>query len=256
LRGPGAYSLGHINGAVNLPVDALFDIGDRNDLVAPVSAIQEAFRAAGIANADIVALYDDGSLVDAGRAFWVFELYGHEKVLLLDGGFKAWEKRRLPIDDIPVKGTRSNYIPSIQSHRLATKFTTRLAVDNPNVVIVDARSTPEYLGQETHTDHYGRIATAINLPALESQEVRDGTTYMKPLGEIRAMYAAVPPDKKVVTYCTIGSKAALAYFNFRRLGYDVSNYDGSWKEWGADPAMPSERGPAAAASQTSRTSGL
>lgn len=125
LRGPGAYSLGHINGAVNLPVDALFDIGDRNDLVAPVSAIQEAFRAAGIANADIVALYDDGSLVDAGRAFWVFELYGHEKVLLLDGGFKAWEKRRLPIDDIPVKGTRSNYIPSIQPHRLATPWRRR-----------------------------------------------------------------------------------------------------------------------------------
>jgi len=240
IRSKADYEDRHIKGAVSLPVEQLFASGHRNDLVAPIGEIQKLLSKKGVGPGTTVVVYDDGTLNDAARAFWVLELYGHDHVHLLDGGFHAWKKRRFSISSTVTIPDPKTFIPTVKANRLATKLSTRLAMNNPNVVILDARSELEYIGKETHTGKYGRIPTSINVPTTELFSEIDGVRYLKHKNEIAEIYGSIDSRKKVITYCNIGKKSALTYFNLRRLGHDTANYDGSWKEWGGDSSLPIE----------------
>lgn len=238
VRAPEDYQVAHIDGAVHLSVESLFVDDKGKKYIGPVQQIQSAFRAAGIDNASHVVVYDNGDFLVSARVFWVLEVYGHKRVSVLDGGFPAWSKAGKAISSRPVVPIASDYVPTVTPNRHATKLTTRLALNRPDVTIVDARNPPEYLGQQSHAARFGHIPNAVNLPAMEHFTVDGAVRRLKPVAELKQYYRDLDPSKKVITYCDTGVLSASTYFALRRLGYDVSNYDGSWLEWGNDTALP------------------
>lgn len=240
VRSAAAYAEGHIENAVNVPIDAFFDAPPRNDLIANIDAMQRLLSASGIDNNTWVIFYDEDEFHDAARAFWVLEVYGHDKVRIMDGGFRAWRAADRPKSlDTPKIAART-FIPSVEPSRLATKMSTRLGIDNPNIVLVDARTAPEYEGRVSHGARYGHIPKAVSYPSDDVFTTIDGVRFLKQKVALAEQFGGLPHDKKIITYCNIGKKSALVYFNLRRLGYDTANYDGSWHEWSQDGSLPIE----------------
>ncbi len=233
-----AYQAQHIRGAVNLPVWETFGDEPRADLAAPVSKIQELFSAAGVDQQTRVVLYDDGEMIDAARVFWILETHGHKKVMLLNPGFREWQAAGLPVNDSPVRPRPRKFLSHIVPERLATKLSTRLAIDDPETVIIDARGEEEYRGKKTRSSRKGHIPGAINIPYTENF-TPDGRS-IRSFDELEKIYKDIGRDRKVITYCNKGRHSALTYFILRQLGYDVSAYDGSWFEWGNDRRLPVE----------------
>jgi len=234
-----AYLKQHIRGAVNLPVRDTFGEDPRSDLAAPISRIQTLFSAAGIDQQTRVVLYDDGEMINAARVFWILEMHGHNRVSLLSPGFRGWVAAGLPADAQQVTPRPRRFLSHVTPDRLATKLSTRLAIDDPDTIIIDARKREEYLGVESKSKRYGHIPTAISIP-YEENFTSDGKS-LRPFVELEAIYRRVPRDKKVIAYCNKGRHSALTYFILRQLGYDVSAYDGSWFEWSNDLQLPIER---------------
>jgi len=233
-----AYLKQHIRGAVSLPVWDTFGGDPRTDLAAPISKIQALFSAAGIDQQTRVVLYDDGEMINAARVFWILETHGHKRVLLLNPGFQQWLAAGLPADAKPVKPEPRQFLSHIAPDRLATKLSTRLAIDDPGSVIIDARDEVEYRGKKSVSSRSGHIPGAINIP-FEENFTADGKS-LRSFSELKALYSGIDRNKKVITYCNKGRQSALTYFILRQLGYDVSAYDGSWYEWGNDLQLPIE----------------
>lgn len=233
-----AYQKNHISGAVNLPVWETFGEDPRADLAAPVSRIQELFSAAGVDQKTRVVVYDDGEMINAARVFWILETHGHKRVLLLSPGFREWQAAGLPVDATPVHPQPRKFLSHIVPEHLATKLTTRLAIDDPETVIIDAREEDEYKGKVSRSRRKGHIPGAISIPYTQNF-TPDGKT-LRSFEELETIYKGIGRDKKVITYCNKGRHSALTYFILRQLGYDVSAYDGSWFEWGNDLQLPIE----------------
>lgn len=237
-RHPDLYEQGHLPGAINLPVDDTFNPTDKSFLVAPISHIQKLFSQAGIKKDDHLVFYDHGNFIDAARAFWVFEIYGHQKLAILNMGYTGWVEQSLPISYTAHTRPVSNYVPTVLPQRLATKFSTRMGIENPDLVLVDVRTPEEYAGEKTIASRAGHIPNAINIPWDENLSGDGNDVRIVDLKKLGAQYDDLIGDRSVITYCNRGKQSALMYFVLRALGYNVAGYDGSWLEWGNDQRLP------------------
>lgn len=231
------YQKGHLPGARNLPFSKTFENLSQNGRIPPLPQAQALFSTAGLRKTDLVVAYDDGRLVQASRLLWMLEVYGHDKVKLLDGGIKAWQQAGKNVSQAPAPFAATEYVPTINPRRLATRITTLVASRKPEAyVILDARANPHYEGLESEALRFGHIPQAKNI-AISHNLSADGL-HLKSRPELVRLYQDVPKDKKIITYCSIGLASSLEYLVLRELGYDVANYDASWKEWGNDPSLP------------------
>jgi thiosulfate/3-mercaptopyruvate sulfurtransferase len=245
------YDTGHIPGAVK--VDWHMDLNDplvRDYLDGRRFAALMSEK--GISRADTVVFYGDNHNWWAAYALWVFSLFGHPDVRLLDGGRARWIADGRPlVTDVPER-TRTDY-PLIQRRDAPLRAFRRdveahLAKRGP---LVDVRSPQEYSGELLHMPDYpqegslrgGHIAGARNVPWKRAAN-EDGT--FKSAEELRAIYEAgegLSADDDIVAYCRIGERSSHTWFVLRHLlGYErVRNYDGSWTEWGNLVGAPIER---------------
>lgn len=238
-RSEEAYLKGHIKGAVNIPVSDTFNPVKNTDRVANLKHISELFSNAGIKKEQSVVIYDGNTYIDAGRLFWVFEVYGHKNVKLLDGGIKGWALfSNQPLNQIIEKPQKTNYVPSIESERYITKFSMRLALDDKNKVILDARTNKEFKGVESIAIRSGHIPNAINIPWDENFIEINGIKMLKPIEDLKQIYDAELKGKRVFLYCNKGKQSSFSYAILRQLGHDAAHYDGSWYEWGNDEKLP------------------
>lgn len=241
VRSIRAYKAGHVPGALHLSIEASFEpVGDRSRIVAP-ETFRRLFSRLGIKNSDYVIIYDDGRLLNAAHLFWVMEVYAHEKVSVMDGGLAAWLQAGGKLETRWAARSRSVYVPGMSPHHLSTRLTTRLALDNPDVVIVDSRSPRQYRGLESRARRAGHIPGAINIPAERNIEIEDGAPRVKPQGELQSLYRALGKKRHIIAYCNRGKESALTYLVLRNMGYSVSVYDGAWLEWGNDAVLPIEK---------------
>lgn len=244
------YDTGHIPGAVKLDWHTELNDSVRRDYL-DGGAFAALMRSKGISRDDTVVLYGDKSNWWACYAFWVFKLFGHEDVRLLDGSRAKWiaEGRELT-RELP-KLPEGNYPEVVRDDSKLRAFRDDIAKHAPSP-IVDIRSPQEYTGERLHMPDYpnegaaraGHIPSAKNVPWGKCVQ-EDGT--FKPLSGLEAVLleeTGFSKTDKFITYCRIGERSSLTWFALKYLVgvEDVRNYDGSWTEWGNLVAAPIAQG--------------
>ncbi len=205
----------------------------------------------GISNDTTVVLYGDNNNWFAAWALWQLKIYGHRDVRLMNGGRKKWLAEGRPITQHLPAIPRARYEaaePDFSIRAVLPQVQASLA--HGGVELVDVRSPQEFTGEilappglpET-CQRGGHIPGARNIPwALACQD--DGT--FKSADELKALYgrAGITGARPIVAYCRIGERSSHTWFVLTYLlGYpDVTNYDGSWTEWGNLVGAPVERG--------------
>ncbi len=242
------YETGHIPGAVK--IDWHLDL---NDPVTRDYVDGEGFAAlmdrSGITRETTVVIYGDKSNWWAAYALWVFELFGHPDVRLLDGGRAAWqaEGREMTTSDAGVPAPTSGY-PVVERVDAPQRAFREDVLEHLGGPLIDVRSPQEYTGERTHMPDYpqegalrgGHIPTARSVPwARAAQE--DGR--FKPRAELEQIYQTelgYEPSEPTIVYCRIGERSSHTWFVLTYLlGFDaVRNYDGSWTEWGNGVRLP------------------
>jgi len=238
VRESNIYQKGHLPGAINLPVEDTFNLKGDHTRIASLQQIRDIMSNAGIRNSDYVVLYDDGILKDAAHVFWVLETYGQKKISVLNGGFAGWQAHQGEITRHITPRPRSNYLPSIATHRLSTQLSVLLGIRNANVEIIDARVSEEFQGLSSKAKRKGHIPNAINIPWNENIVQSTPVPTLKSTPALRALYGELNKKERVITYCNRGKESAVTYLVLRNLGYNVSVYDGAWLEWGNDDQLP------------------
>ncbi len=247
-----AYKVGHIPGA--LLIDWRKDLNKypERDII-DKEGFEELMSRLGVSNDDLVILYGDYNNWFAAFAFWIFKIYGHEKVKLLNGGRTKWIQDGRPLTkEPPPQPKRTQYRVAKVDYSIRATFLDVLRnLRDPRVVLVDVRSPDEYTGKITAPPEYpneaaqrgGHIPGAVNIPWARTVN-QDGT--FKSPEELRRLYEekGVTPDKEVIVYCRIGERAAHTFFVLTQLlGFKrVRVYDGSWSEWGNMVGVPIETG--------------
>jgi thiosulfate/3-mercaptopyruvate sulfurtransferase len=238
------FLAGHIPGAVHFPDSLTYQDQQTSGLIINPQTAQNLLRERGIDTETAVVVYDAGSIVKSARVLWMLEVYGIRDVKILNGGFAAWQKSNLPIEQQVVTKLPSEYVVQINHNRIASKLTTQLATINPQQSIIDARPVAAYRGEKSTAQRFGHIPSAINIPVDHNFSSLDGSEenhLLRDTSELKALYDNIDKNGKVVIYCEAGAVSATNYLVLRELGYNVANYDASWREWGNDFSLPIEK---------------
>jgi thiosulfate/3-mercaptopyruvate sulfurtransferase len=248
---PLVYPSGHIPGAVE--IDWTRDLNDplRRDYIESTTFADLAGRM-GITPDTTVVFYGDKNNWWAAYAYWVFQLFGHSRARLMDGGRLKWEQESRPLTrEVPeVDACTYPAVPRDDSSIRAFREQVLEHVD-AGKALVDVRSPEEFSGERLHMPDYpnegalrgGHIPGARNVPWARAVNT-DGT--FKTAEELEQIYLieqGLTANEEVVAYCRIGERSSHTWFVLTHLlGFaNVRNYDGSWTEWGNLVGVPVER---------------
>jgi thiosulfate/3-mercaptopyruvate sulfurtransferase len=238
----------HIPGAVFLDLDAVADREHPAPHMVPSEALfASRMRALGLADGQRFVVYDNSPLHSAARGWWMLKHFGARHVAVLDGGLAKWKAEGRPVESGRPEVRHGHFTPRFDAGAVVDKQRVLGLVGAESHTIVDARGAARFSGAEAEPRPgmvSGRIPGSRNLP--QSSLFNPGNT-MKRGEELRAAYAAagVDLDKPMVATCGSGITACVLLLGAHLLGKeDVQLYDGSWSEWGADPATPKATGTA------------
>jgi thiosulfate/3-mercaptopyruvate sulfurtransferase len=250
-----AYQEGHVPGAIAWAWNSQLCDTVRRDILSK-EQFQELMASSGITPDTTLVIYGDNNNWFAAWAFWQAKIYGHRDVRLMNGGRKKWlaEGRELSTEAPQIQAaiykasepdlSLRAFLPQVQA-----------AVSARSAGLVDVRSPQEFSGEilappglpET-CQRGGHIPGARSIPWGKACN-EDGT--FKSVDELRQLYGfeGIDGSKPVITYCRIGERSSHSWFVLKYLlGFDhITNYDGSWTEWGNLVGAAIEKGAAAAA---------
>jgi thiosulfate/3-mercaptopyruvate sulfurtransferase len=245
------YDTGHIPGAIKVDWHT-----ELNHQVARDYLDGEQFARLmsekGISRDSTIVFYGDNFNWWAAYALWVFSLFDHPDVRLLNGGRQKWVADGRPMTtDVPTRSATEYPVVERDDTKIRAYKEQVLDHVRAKLPLVDVRSPEEYKGERTHMPEYpqegvlrgGHIPGAASVPWKRAAN-DDGT--FKSVEDLRAIYAdeqGLAPGDDIVAYCRIGERSSHTWFVLTHLlGYPtVRNYDGSWTEWGNSVRTPIEK---------------
>lgn len=243
----GKYEQGHIPGAGNLVWHTDLVDNPNRDIVTREN-FENLMSRFGVTPETTVVLYGDHDNWFAAWGVWVFHVYGHTNVKLLDGGRRKWEAERRPMDTMTPTFRRSAYeVTEVNdSLRAFLPDVVAAARGEKDAVLVDIRTPDEFSGRviapagiQELAIRAGHVPGAVNVPWNTAVNQADGT--LLPVNTLREVYAerGIDGSRPTIVYCRIGERSAHTWFVLSQiLGYDVLQYDGSWTEYGNAVGVP------------------
>ena len=203
------------------------------------------FSKIGLSSEKHVIVYDDEGGGWAGRLIWTLDIIGHGNLSYLDGGLIAWLKMGFSLSDVNTGDSipkPTNFSASIREELLVSKDEVLTSIGDAQSIVWDARALEEFNGVKVTALRNGHIPGAVNLDWLSLQD-SENDLRLKPLQEIEQQLneLGIKKHMKIITHCQTHHRSGLTYLVGKALGYNIRAYDGSWSEWGNDPAVPIER---------------
>jgi len=244
------YDTGHIPGAIKLDWHTELNHPLRRDYLEP-EQFAELMSGKGISREHTVVIYGDRSNWWATYAFWVFKLFGHEDVRIMDGGRNLWiaEGRATTKD---VQGFDRTSYPVVERNDDSIRAFRDEVLKKLGAPLIDVRSNPEYTGERLHMADFpnegatvgGHIPTAVNIPW--STAANEDETF-RPIEQLKKLYfddTNFSQESDFIAYCRIGERSSHTWFVLKYLlgVKNVKNYDGSWTEWGNLVGVPVVKG--------------
>ncbi|MGD2132910.1 MAG: sulfurtransferase [Maricaulaceae bacterium] len=245
--GPAPRVEGAIPGAVRFNIDEVSDQASSLPHMLPSpAAFEQHARAIGIGDSSQIIVYDRIGLFSAPRVWWMFLAMGARNVRVLDGGLPAWIDADGALTDRPAAMTGNapgDFVARFDATRAASADDVAHARSGACAQLLDVRSAARFSGAEPEPRpglRAGHILGALNAPWTE---LLTTSQHLKPATELRERLsiAGVAFDQPVILTCGSGVTACIGALALEALGHgDWSVYDGSWAEWGGDPARPIE----------------
>ena len=245
-----AYDSGHIEGSLGWNWQTDLQNTVTRELLTS-DEVADLLGRSGISNDTTIVLYGDNNNWFAAWAFWFLRMYGHQDVKLMNGGRVKWVAEGRPItNDVPSSTAVSYSASGADTSLRALRDSVLAAAAAGGTQLVDVRSPAEYSGEviapenmpQEGAQRSGHIPGAASIPWLTT--INDDGTF-KSADELTGIYESKGIDggTDVITYCRIGERSAHTWFALTQLlGYDnVSNYDGSWTEYGSLVGVPIEK---------------
>jgi len=244
------YEQGHILGAVKVDWFTILQDPVKRDFI-DKEQFEALMSKLGISNQTTVVFYGDKSNWFACYSLWLFNLYGHTKCKIMNGGRAKWEAEGREFTRKDPEHPATSYTASDPDLSIRAFRNDVFEHLDQNLPLVDVRSPKEFHGELLHMPGYpqegamrgGHIPGAKSIPW--SQAVNESDQTFKSAGELKKLYEeqGITPDKDIIAYCRIGERSSHTWFVLKYLlGYEnVKNYDGSWTEWGNLVGAPIEK---------------
>jgi thiosulfate/3-mercaptopyruvate sulfurtransferase len=237
------YLTSHIPGAVFIDwVQEITDPADpRHAQIAPPERYAAAMSRAGIDARSLVVAYDDAAGMFAARLWWTLQYYGHERVAVLDGGWKKWLAEGRPVSAEQPVIQPATFIPR-PNQSIYRDGDQVMAALKTTTALLDVRSPAEFNGESSRAVRKGHIPGAQNQTRHNLYNPVDETILAPE--ELRLKFASsgvTEATPEVIVYCNAGVSASYGLLALRVAGITSGAvYDGSWKDWGNDPRRPIE----------------
>ena len=232
------FLAGHIPGARFFDIDATAEPDTKLPHMLPSPAkFARDVKKLGVGDGKKIICYDAAGLFSAARCWWMFKVFGHDDVAVLDGGLPKWKAENSPLEDGPSATVQErHFTPRFRASMVRSLADVARGVEARSIQIADARSGPRFRGEEAEPRpgvRPGHMIGGANVH-YASLIAKDGT--LKPQTELEAMFtgAGIDLQRPVVTSCGSGVTAGILTLALTELGAkDHSLYDGSWAEWGS-----------------------
>lgn len=236
--GKTAYAESHIPGAIYLDLESdlsapVSEHGGRHPLPDP-DTLAKRLSQAGINNDSVVVAYDDQGGLNASRLWLLLRWLGHDQVYVMDEGFSAWQQNGYPVTTDQHVVIPSSFQPVVRGELIADVEDVRSAIGNPDVLLVDSREAPRYLGQTEPIDaKAGHVPSAINAFWKNNLDAEGKWTSVdQRRAGLSEVIDALDAGREVIVYCGSGVSACPNIVALHSLGYsNVRLYAGSWSDW-------------------------
>ena len=243
------YTKQHIPGAVYFDINY---IADKSTTLLHMIPSPEDFsskvRKLGIGNGDKIIIYDaNGGHLAAARVWWMFRLYGHSNVCLLNGGLPKWLAEKRNVEVITSTQTDQHFTAQMNKSFVRSVEQMIANVYTKDEQVIDARSLGRFKGEEPEprpSIKAGHIPGSLSLPFNAILDPKKHFTY-RSAEEIKAAIsnAGIDLSRPITTSCGSGVTACVLAFGLFLIGYEnAAVYDGSWSEWGDHPDTPVNHG--------------